>query len=51
MALVVKNLLANARDGDIRDMALTSGLRKSLGERHGNPLQYSFLEKPLDRGA
>ena len=24
---------------------------KSPGERHGNPLQYSCLEKPMDRGA
>ena len=48
---MVKNLPASAGDGDIRDMALTPGSRKSLGERHSNPLQYSFLEKPMDRGA
>ena len=27
------------------------GLGKSPGEGHGNPLQYSCLENPLDRGA
>ena len=27
------------------------GLGRSLGEGNGNPLQYSFLENPLDRGA
>ena len=40
---VVKNLLANA--GSI------SGLGKSPGGGNGNSLQYSFLEKPMDRGA
>ena len=27
------------------------GLGRSLGEGNGNPLQYSCLEKPMDRGA
>ena len=49
MALVVKNLPANA--GDIRDMASIPGLRRSPGGGHGNPLQYSCLENPMDRGA
>ena len=48
-ALVVKNLPANA--GDIRDTGLISGSGKSLGGGHGNPLQYSCLENPMDRGA
>jgi len=26
------------------------GLKRSLGERSGNPLQYSCLENPIDRG-
>ena len=26
------------------------GLGRSLGEGNGNPLQYSFLENPIDRG-
>ena len=43
MALVVKNLPANA--GDIRDSGLIPGGGNS------NPLQYSCLENPMDRGA
>ena len=49
MVLVVKNLPANA--GDIRDMSSIPGLGRSPGEGHGNPLQYSCLENPMDRGA
>ena len=49
MALVVKNLLANT--GDIRDVGLILGWEDSPGERHGNPLQYSCLGNPMDRGA
>ena len=49
MALEVKNLPANA--GDIRDVGLTPGLGRSPGGGHGNPLQYSCLENPMDRGA
>ena len=37
--------------GDIRDAGLNPGLGRSLGERCGNPLQYSCLEKPVGRGA
>ena len=48
VALMVKNLLANA--GDIRDMALIPGLGRSPGGEHDNSLQYSRLEKPVDRG-
>jgi len=46
---VVKNPPANA--GDMRDVSsiLESG-RSPLGG-HGNPLQYSCLENPMDRGA
>ena len=47
--LVVKNPPANA--GDVRDMGLIPGLRRSPGGGHGNPLQYSCLENPMDRGA
>ena len=47
--LVVKNLAANA--GDIRDVGLIPGLGRSPGEGYGNPLQYSCLENPMDRGA
>ena len=42
--IVVKNLPANA--GDSRDTSLIPGLGRSLGGRHGNPLQYSCLENP-----
>ena len=49
VALVVKNPPASA--GDIRDMGSVSGLGRSLAGGLGNPLQYSCLEHPLDRGA
>ena len=49
VALVVKKLPANA--GDIRDAGLIPGMGRSLGGGHGNPLQYSCLENPMDRGA
>ena len=49
MALVVKNLSANSRDA--RDSGLIPGLGRSPGEVHGNPLQYSYLGNPMDRGA
>ena len=32
------------------DLGSIPGLRRSPGEGHGNPLQYSCLENPLDRG-
>ena len=47
--LVVKNLPANA--GDLRDVGLIPGSGRSLGRGHGNPLQYSCLENPMDREA
>ena len=46
---MVKNLPASAED--IRDMGLIPGLGRSPGRGHGNPLQYSGLENPMDRGA
>ena len=49
VALVVKNLPANA--GDIRDVGSVLGSGRSPGEGDGNPLQYSCLENPMDRGA
>ena len=45
---MVKNLLAKA--GDIGDMGWIPGLGRSPGEGQGNPLQYSCLENPMDRG-
>ena len=47
--LVVKNLPGIA--GDTRDLGSISGLERSPGEGHGNPLQYSCLENPKHRGA
>ena len=44
----VKNLPANAGDG--RDTGSIPGSGRSLGGGHGNPLQYSCLENPMDRG-
>ena len=49
MVLGVKNLPAIA--GNIRDMGFIPGSGRSLGEGNGNPLQYSYLENPMDRGA
>ena len=36
--------------GDVRDMGSVPGLGRSPGGGHGNPLQYSCLENPMDRG-
>ena len=49
VALMVKNPPANA--GDARDMGSIPELGRSPGGGHGNPLQYSCLENPMDRGA
>ena len=52
VALVVKNLHANA--GDLRDAGSIPGSGKSPGGFPGglgNPLQYSCLENPMDKGA
>ena len=46
---MVKKLTANA--GDIRDVGSIPGSGRSLGVGNGNPLQYSCLENPMDRGA
>ena len=46
---MIKSPPANA--GDIRDVDSIPGLGRSLGEENGKPLQYSFLENPVDRGA
>ena len=49
VTLVIKNLLKNAID--IRDAYLIPWLGRSPGGRKVNPLQYSCLENPMDRGA
>ena len=35
----------------VRFLGLIPGLGRSPGEGNGNPLQYSCLENPMDRGA
>ena len=47
--VVVKNPPANA--GDVRHMGSISGSGRSRDGGPGNPVQYSFLENPMDRGA
>ena len=49
VVLVVKNPPASA--GDARDTGLIPESGRSPGEGNGNPLQYSCLENPMDRGA
>ena len=44
-----KESVCNA--GDAGDTSLISGSGRSPGGGHGNPLQYSWWEKPMDRGA
>ena len=46
---MVKNLPANA--GDTRDVGSIPGSGRVPGEENGNPLQYSCLGNPMDRGA
>ena len=49
---MVKNPPVNAGEaGDTGDMDLILGLGRSPGGGNGNPLQYSGLENPTDRGA
>ena len=49
VTLAVKNLPTSAED--VRDSASMPGSRRYLGGGHSNPLQYSCLENPMDRGA
>ena len=46
--LMVKNPLASA--GDIRDVRSVPGSGRSPGEGYEDPLLYSCLENPMDRG-
>ena len=46
---MVKNLPANA--GDVKDTGLIPGSGRSPEGGNGNPLQYSCLDNPMDRGA
>ena len=47
--LLVKN--PPAKVGDRRDVGLPLGSERASGSGHSNPVQYSYLENPLDRGA
>ena len=49
VALVSKNSPVGA--GNIRDMGSVPGSGRPPGGGHDNPLQYSCLENPMDRGA
>ena len=49
VVLVMKNPPANT--GDVRDSGSIPGSGRSPGGRHGNRLQYSFLENLMDGGA
>ena len=49
VAPAVKNPPANVED--IRDVGLIPGSGRFRGGGHGNPLQYSYLENPMDKGA
>ena len=49
VAPVVKNPPVNL--GDLRNGSSIPGSGRSPGGGHGNPLQYSCLENPMDRGA
>ena len=46
---MVKKSAYNTRA--IGDLGLILGLGRFPGGRHGNPLQYSCLENPMDKGA
>ena len=46
---MVKNQPDNA--GDTRDVGSIPGWGRSSAGGNGNPLQYSYLENPMDRGA
>ena len=46
---MVNTLPTNA--GDVKDMGLIPGSGRSPGGGHSNPLQYSCLKNPMERGA
>ena len=49
VALVVKNL--PAKSGNVRDVGSIPESERCPGGGRGNPLQFSYLENPMDRGA
>ena len=50
-SLMAQGVESACNAGDMREVGWIPGLRRSTGGRHGNPLQYSCLENPMDRGA
>ena len=48
LALVVKN--PSGKAGNAKDVGSIPGSGRPLGGGWGNPLQYSCLENPMDRG-
>ena len=53
MILIVFTMWLSGKESACQtgDMGSTPGSGRSLGEGNGNPLQYSCLENPMDRGA
>ena len=51
MASLVAQVIKNPANADVRDAGSVPGLGRPPGGGHGNPLQYSCLENPMDRGA
>ena len=48
---MIKNLPANAGDVKLQSLGSIPGLGRSSEGGHGNPLQYSCLENPMNKGA
>ena len=48
--IVAQTVESACSAGDTRDVGSIPGLGRSPEEGHGNPLQYSCLENPMDRG-
>ena len=46
---MVENPFASAKD--VRDVGSVPGLGRSPGAGNGNPLQYSCLDSPMDKGS
>ena len=51
IGLIMRTSMSPACVGDVRDAGLIPGSRSSPGGGHGNTLQCSCLENPMDRGA
>ena len=50
-SLVAHSKESACSEGESRDVGLIPGLGRSPGDGNGNPLEYSCLENPTDRGA